>query len=195
MRTTTTPCDLIVIGASAGGIEALQGLFRALPGKLSAAILIVLHIAEGGYSNLATILSRLTDLPVADAADGDHLEHGRVYVAIADHQLTIEERRIRVLPSPKVDRYRPSIDALFRSAAEAYGPRVAGVVLSGMLQDGTAGLRHITAGGGVTIVQDPDEAAHSGMPENAIIGDHVQHTLPVREIARLLERLAAVHAD
>jgi two-component system, chemotaxis family, protein-glutamate methylesterase/glutaminase len=183
-------CDLIVIGASAGGVHALLGIFRDMPQDLMAAVLVVLHIAEGGDSNLANILSRVTKLPIANAVDHDRLEHGRAYIAIADNQLTIEKDVIRVLPTAKEGRYRPCIDALFRSAAEAYGSRVAGILLSGMLQDGTEGLRHISTAGGTTIVQDPQEAGYTGMPENAIIGGHVQYVLPVADIARLIEKMA-----
>lgn len=188
-------CDLVVIGASAGGLEALKGLLGSLPKDLDAAVLIAMHIGEGKTSILASVLTRFTALPIADAIDGQRLERGRVYVAIADHHLTIEKDIVRVLPSPKEGLYRPSIDTLFRSAAAAYGNRVVGVVLSGMLKDGTAGLVHITKGGGVSVVQDPNEALESSMPESAIVGDHVQYILPVRDIAALLVRLAAACQD
>ncbi len=184
-------CDLVVIGASAGGVMALRGLLEALPEKLDAAVLIAVHIGEGRTSILAEVLQRFTSMPMADAVDGECLEHGRVYVAVADNQLTVERGVVRVLPSPKEGPYRPCIDTLFRSAAAEYGKRVVGVVLSGMLSDGTAGLVHITQGGGVTVVQDPDEAKESSMPESAIIGDHVQYRLPVRDIAHLLVKLTA----
>ncbi len=191
MNTTKQHCDLVVIGASAGGVLALRGLLEALPEKLDAAVLIAMHIGEGRTSILAEALRRFTSMPMADAVDGERLEHGRVYVAVADNQLTVERGVVRVLPSPKEGPYRPCIDTLFRSAAAEYGKRVVGVVLSGMLSDGTAGLVHITQGGGVTVVQDPDEAKESSMPESAIIGDHVQFRLPVRDIAHLLVKLTA----
>jgi two-component system, chemotaxis family, protein-glutamate methylesterase/glutaminase len=184
-------CDLIVIGASAGGLKALQDLFGALPEHLPAAILVVVHMGAGTISERASILGRSTAMPVADAVDGEALEVGRVYIAIADHQLTIERGGVvRVKAGPKENTYRPCVDALFRSAAQVYGKRVVGVVLSGMLADGTAGLVAITAAGGVTIVQDPDEAGYRSMPESAIDGDHVQYCLPVSEIATLLQQLA-----
>jgi two-component system chemotaxis response regulator CheB len=189
------PCDLVVIGASAGGLEALRALLAALATPLPAAVLVVVHTGAGVVSRLAALLARMTTMPVADAIDGEKLEIGRIYVAVADHQLTIDRHgTVHVLTAPKERFYRPCIDVLFRSAAQAYGKRVVGVVLSGMLSDGTKGLVHITAAGGVSIVQDPDEAAHAGMPESAIIGDHVQYCLPVREIAQLLQQLA-VHGQ
>ena len=183
-------CDIVVIGASAGGIDALKGLLHDLPPTLAASLLIVMHIGAGYASQLASILKPHVALPIADAVDGQRLERGRIYVAISDHQLTIEEGVIHVLSSPKEGHYRPCIDTLFRSAAAAYGPRVVGIVLSGMLKDGTAGLRHITYGGGVSVVQDPQEALESSMPVNAIFGDHVQFILPVHKIGQLLVRLA-----
>ncbi len=189
MNETEQHRDLVVIGASSGGVLALRGLLEALPDKLDAAVLIAMHIGEGRTSILAEALQRFTSMPIADAVDGERLELGRMYVAVADNQLTVEQGIIRVLPSPKVGPYRPCIDTLFRSAAAVYGKRVVGVVLSGMLSDGTEGLIHITEGGGITVVQDPAEAKESGMPENAIIGDHVQYRLPVRDIARLLVKL------
>lgn len=184
-------CDLAVIGASAGGLEALKGLLSALPPHLDAAVLIAMHIGPGQPSILAHILQTFTAIPISNAVDGQRLEHDHIYVAIADHQLTIERGCMRVLPSPKEGHYRPCIDVLFNSAAAFYGTRVVGVVLSGLLRDGTAGLVHITKGGGVTVVQDPAEAIESSMPQSAINGDHVQYRLPVREIAGLLVKLAA----
>ncbi len=195
MNKTKQQYDLVVIGASAGGVLALRGLLEALPEKLDAAVLIAMHIGEGRTSILAEALRRFTSMPMADAVDGERLEHGRVYVAVADNQLTVERGVVRVLPSPKEGPYRPCIDTLFRSAAAEYGKRVVGVVLSGMLSDGTAGLVNITEGGGVTVVQDPDEAKESSMPESAIIGDHVQFRLPVRDIAHLLVKLTAGTQD
>ncbi len=183
-------CDIIVIGTSAGGVEALKGLLQGLPANLDASLLIAMHLGPGQTSLLASILGPALALPIADAVNGEPLKRGRIYVAIADHQLTIEKDIIHVLPSPKEGYYRPCIDTLFRSAAAAYGRRVVGIVLSGMLKDGTAGLVHITNGGGVTVVQDPHEAVQSSMPINAILGDHVQFILPVSEIGVLLVKLA-----
>ncbi|MBA3936772.1 MAG: chemotaxis protein CheB [Planctomycetes bacterium] len=195
MKKAKQHCDLVVIGASAGGVLALRGLLEALPERLEAAVLIAMHIGEGRTSILAEALQRFTSMPIADAVDGERLELGRLYVAIADNQLTVEPGIVRVLPMPKEGPYRPCIDTLFRSAAAVYGKRVVGVVLSGMLSDGTAGLVHITEGGGITVVQDPAEAKESSMPENAIIGDHVQYRLPVRDIAHLLVKLTGGSPD
>jgi two-component system chemotaxis response regulator CheB len=160
--------DIVVVGASAGGVEALMGFFSALPVDLDATILVVLHIAPYTPSNLDRILGRVTSLPVVIAKDGEPLERGRIYVATADHHLMVSEQGIRVTRGPKESRARPSIDVLFRSAAVAFGARVIGVVLSGTLDDGTAGLWAIKDHQGVACVQDPAEAMHASMSESAI---------------------------
>lgn len=178
--------DVIVVGASAGGVKALLGLFRELPATLPAAVLVVLHVGEGTHDLLDGILARASAFPVATAIDNEPLERGRAYIASPGYHLTVEKGVVRVLATAKDGLFRPSVDVLFRSAAAAYGRRVIGVVLSGTMDDGTDGLRHISAVGGVSVVQDPAESAYDGMPENAIAHDHVRYCLPVRKIARLL---------
>jgi two-component system, chemotaxis family, protein-glutamate methylesterase/glutaminase len=187
--------DVIVIGASAGGVEALLRLVRGLPPDLAAALFIVLHVSPQGTSLLPALLGRAGKLPAAHPADGAQLRHGQIYVAPPDHHLLIEAQgpqglRLRVLKGPKENRQRPAIDPLFRSAAGVCGARVVGVVLSGTLDDGSAGLVSIKRGGGVTVVQDPEDASYPGMPRNALAAVKVDHCLPVPEIARLLVRLA-----
>lgn len=163
--------DMVVVGASAGGVEALITLFRALPVDLDATILVVLHIPPYTPSQLDRVLRGVTALPVVIAKDGEPLERGRIYVATADHHLMVSQQGIRVTRGPKEGRARPSVDVLFRSAAVAFGARVIGVVLSGTLDDGTAGLWAIKDHQGAACVQDPAEAMHASMPESAI--EHV----------------------
>jgi two-component system chemotaxis response regulator CheB len=164
--------DIVVIGASAGGVEALRGFFSALPASLEAAVLVVLHIPPHTPSRLDRILAHTTSLPVAVAEDGQAIEHGQVYVASPDRHLMVTPQGIRLSRGPKEGRARPSIDVLFRSAATAFGSRVIGVVLSGALDDGTAGLWAIKDHRGTVLVQAPSEAMHASMPESAIA--HVQ---------------------
>ena len=164
--------DIVVIGASAGGVEALRGFFHALPADLPAAFLVVLHIPADTPSQLDRVLGASTLLAVKIAQDGEAISNGQVYVASADRHLMVTPQGIRLSRGPKEGRSRPSIDVLFRSAATAFGSRVIGVILSGALDDGTAGLWAVKDHQGVTLVQAPDEAMHSSMPQSAIA--HVQ---------------------
>jgi two-component system, chemotaxis family, protein-glutamate methylesterase/glutaminase len=182
--------DIIVIGASAGGLEALQRLIGGLPASLPAAVLVVLHRAPEQDSYLPLILRRAGHLPAADAWDGEGIQKGRIYVAPPDRHLLIEDGALRLVRGPKENHTRPAIDPLFRSASREFGPRVVGVILSGTLYDGTAGLFDVKRRGGVAVVQDPHEALFPGMPESAIGNVEVDHVLPAAEIARLLARLA-----
>ena len=182
--------DIIVVGASAGGVETLSRLVSDLPEDLPAAVFVVLHVGPHWTTALPRILARQTKLPLDHARDGEPIEPGRVYVARPDHHLLVERGVVRVTAGPKEDGHRPSIDALFRSAAAGFGPRVVGVVLSGTLDDGTAGLRAIHERGGLAVVQDPDDALFPGMPESALAGDYADFVVPLREIGSLLSDLA-----
>src|SRR4051794_29338505 len=159
--------DVIVIGASAGGVEALRTVVAGLPADLPAAVLIVLHVPRSGPSALPTILDRVTSLPVRPAVDGEPLRHGRVYVAPVDRHLLLIGNRIRLSRGPAENGHRPAIDPMFRSAARAFGPRVIGVVLSGSRDDGAAGLAVIADRSGMTVVQDPADALFASMPRGA----------------------------
>jgi two-component system, chemotaxis family, protein-glutamate methylesterase/glutaminase len=182
--------DIIVVGASAGGVEALSTLVGDLPEDLPGAVFIVLHMGAHSATALPRILGRRTKLPVDHPRDGEPVERSRVYVAPPDHHLLLTCGRIRVAAGPRENCHRPSVDTLFRSAAASYGPRVVGVVLSGTRDDGTAGLRAIHDRGGLAIVQDPDEALFPGMPLSALAGDAPDYVLPVGAIGELLSELA-----
>ena len=180
---------IIVLGASAGGVEALTTVISGLPKDLGAAVFVVLHISPVGLSVLPQILERAGTLPATHAADGESIRSDWVYVAPPDHHLLVRRGHVGVGRGPSEHRARPAIDPLFRSAAAAYGPQVIGVVLSGTLDDGTAGLRAINANGGVTVVQDPDDALFPGMPASAMRFSNPTHVAPIAEIPELLEDL------
>ncbi len=182
--------DIIVVGASAGGVEALIELVRGLPSDLAASSFVVLHLPPDYPSFLPEILSRVGGPPATRARDGEPIVPGRVYVAPPDHHLLVKHGRTRLVRGPRESRHRPALDPLFRSAAIAYGPRVVGVVLSGMGSDGTAGLHAIKRRGGVAVVQDPEDALFRGMPESALTYVDVDYRLPVREISGLLNELS-----
>ena len=182
--------DTIVIGASAGGVSALTTLVASLPADLPAAVLIVLHIPTDSRSLLPTILARDAALPVAHATHGEPIKRRRVYVAPPDRHLLIDGDQIKLVHGPKENLHRPSIDALFRSAARWAGPRVIGVVLTGARDDGAVGMRAIKQLGGIAIVQDPLEAAYASMPLSVMQSIKVDYSLPLSEIGPLLETLS-----
>ena len=181
--------DIVVIGASAGGVEALVALVRALPADLQAAVFVVLHIPPQSSSMLPVILDRSGPLPAQHAQDGLPIECGQIYVAPPDHHLIVERDHVRVVRGPRENRHRPAVDVLFRSAAWEYGSRVVGVVLTGTLDDGTAGLLAIKQRGGIAVVQHPDDALYPGMPRSALAHVEVDHSVPLREIGPLLATL------
>jgi two-component system chemotaxis response regulator CheB len=181
--------DLIVIGASAGGVQALQELVSQLPPELPASVLVVLHLMSAGTSVLDSILGRAGDLPATQARDGERLERGHIYCAPPDFHMLLRGPQIHLSAGPRENGHRPAIDPLFRSAARAYGPRVIGVVLTGTLDDGTDGLRLIKESGGATVVQDPDDAAYRGMPESAIEFVGPDRVVPLAELGATLFEL------
>jgi len=180
--------DIIVLGASAGGVEAISTIVAGLPRDLRAAVLVVLHVSRG-RSVLPEILTRSGRLPAVHPDDGERLQYGKIYVAPPDHHMTLERDMIRVTHGPTENGVRPAIDPLFRSAGRAYRSRVIGVVATGALDDGTAGLAAIKQGGGIAIVQDPHEAVAPSMPRSAIAAVNVDHVLPLAEIGPLLAAL------
>jgi two-component system chemotaxis response regulator CheB len=181
--------DLIVIGASAGGVQALQELVSQLPPELPASVLVVLHLMSAGTSVLDSILGRAGDLPATQARDGERLERGHIYCAPPDFHMLLRGPQIHLSAGPRENGHRPAIDPLFRSAARAYGPRVIGVVLTGTLDDGTDGLRLIKDSGGATVVQDPDDAAYRGMPESAIEFVGPDRVVPLADLGATLFEL------
>jgi two-component system, chemotaxis family, protein-glutamate methylesterase/glutaminase len=181
--------DIVVVGASAGGMEALQNLVSRLPREFPASLFVVWHLAPGAKSILPQILSKAGPLKAVHPADGDPIEPGRIYVAPNDHHMLLEKGYVRIARGPKENRFRPAIDPLFRSAAYVYGPRAVGVVLTGALDDGTAGLWTIKLRGGTAIVQEPAEALIRSMPLNALDNVAVDHKLPAAQIGELLGRL------
>lgn len=183
--------DLIVVGASAGGLEALQRLCGALPPDLNAAVLIVMHVSPYSDGLLPRVLSRSSPLPAAHPTDGDVIRKGRIYVAPPDLHMIVDGGRLRTVRGPRENHSRPAIDPTFRSAAVAYGPRVIGVILTGLLDDGTAGLMVVRGHGGDAIVQDPRTALFPGMPKNALERVPDAHVLPLEDIPQMLAKLVA----
>ena len=179
---------MVLLGASAGGVEALSSVVSGLPSDLSAAVLVVLHVPAWGTSVLPHILDRCGPLPATHAVDGEPLLNAHVYVAPPDRHLVTEVGRIRLTHAPKENGVRPSIDTLFRAAARTHGRNVVAVVLSGTLDDGTAGLLAVKVHGGVTMAQQPADAAFPSMPESAIRFVNPTHVAPAREIAALITK-------
>ena len=187
--------DIVVVGASAGGVETLIKLIEKLPADLPASVFVVLHIPPQNPSLMPGILSRSGSLKAVHPRDGEAIQQGCIYVAPPDLHLLVEQEHVHLLRGPKENRHRPAIDPLFRSAAAAYGPRVVGVVLTGSLDDGTAGLLAIKRLGGVAIVQDPEDALYPSMPLNALRHVNVDYKLPVSEIGPLITHLAYEPVD
>jgi two-component system chemotaxis response regulator CheB len=186
---------LVVIGASAGGIETLRELVAGLPRDFPAAICVVLHSSPQSPGVLGAILTRAGSLPAHNARDRERLEPGHIYVAPPDYHLVIEPGRVRVTKGPRENRFRPAIDPLFRSAAQVYGPAAIGVVLTGNLDDGTAGLWTLKQLGGTAIVQDPDDALYPSMPRSALEHVRADFTVRLAELPSLLIRLTSVELD
>jgi two-component system, chemotaxis family, protein-glutamate methylesterase/glutaminase len=187
--------DVIVIGASAGGLQALMELVKGFPPDLPAAVFVVMHMTPYHSSTLPQILARSGPLPAVHAEHGLPIVPGRIYVAPPDHHLLVREGVMELTRRARENRTRPAVDPLFRTAARAYGPRVAGVILSGTQGDGTVGMMVIKGYGGVTLVQDPEEVLYSGMVRRAIEYAEVDHVLPVREISSRLATLARKEKD
>ena len=178
--------DIIVIGASAGGLKVFETIVSQLPSNLPAAVFIVWHLSPDYPSLLPEILARQTPLPVKHARGKEPIRPGHIYVAPPNHHMLVEWGNVRLSRGPKENRFRPAIDVLFRSAALAYGQRVIGVVLTGSLDDGAAGLYAIKQQGGIAVVQDPTDALHSSMPMAAMKAVEVDYCVPCIEIGALL---------
>ena len=182
--------DIIVVGASAGGVEALTRLVGGLPADLPASVFVVLHVPAYGASVLPSILARNGPLPARHPADGEEIKPGTIYVAPPDFHLLVDRGRVRLSRGPRENGHRPSVDPLFRTAARSYGRRVVGVVLSGSLDDGSSGLMTIKRRGGMAVVQDPEDALYYGMPRSAMEAVAVDRVLPIAAIGPALAELA-----
>ena len=179
-----------MIGASAGGVDALQKVVSQLPAGFPAAVFVVVHLYSRAPSFLPEILSRAGSLPAVQAAEGDVIEPGRIYVVAPDRHLVIERNHLHLSSGPKEQHQRPCINVTLRTAAMAYGERVAGLILTGRLDDGTAGLGEIKRRGGIAVVQNPEGALFPSMPLSALRDIEVDYTLSLEDIGPLLRRLA-----
>ena len=181
--------EIVAIGGSAGSMEALKSVIGKLPGDFGAAVFVTIHLSPRAKSHLPEVLGRVSQIPVVAARDGQAVSNGTIYVAVPDRHLLVAENHIHLTRGPKEGLHRPSINVTFRSAAGAYGNKVVGVLLSGMLDDGASGLWDIAKRDGVAIVQDPDEAEFPSMPMSALQDVAVNYVSKVNDIAPLLTRL------
>jgi two-component system chemotaxis response regulator CheB len=186
--------DIIVIGGSAGATQPLKQILSRLPPDLPAAVFVVLHIPAQGIGILSTVARSAGPLPVRQAENGMEIEPGQIYLAAPDHHLLLSRDRVLLGRGPRENLVRPAIDALFRSAAIAYGPRVIGVLLSGLLSDGAAGLNAIKRCGGIAVVQEPTDAISDEMPRRAMEETTVDLCVPGATMGDVLSELAREQA-
>lgn len=187
--------DIVVIGGSGGSFQPLKEIASRLPADFPGAIFVAVHLAPNSPSMLAEHISHWGPLPAIQAVDGDAIRARCIYIARPDHHLTIEGGRVRVLRGPRENRHRPAIDPLFRTAAREFGPRVVGIILSGMDDDGSAGLLAVRQLGGVAIAQDPASAQYDEMPRRAIEYARPQYILRPADIAPTLVKLVDTALD
>jgi two-component system chemotaxis response regulator CheB len=180
------PGTLLLLGASAGGVQALSEVVKELPGDLPAAVFAVLHVSPYGRSAMPAILSRCGSLPAVHPQDGEAIRRGCIYVAPPDLHLVVEPGTVRLSRGPSENGFRPAVDVLFRTAARSYGTRVVAVILTGNLDDGTAGLAVVKRQGGIAVVQDPKDADYPGMPASAVRNVDIDYVLPLSEIPGVL---------
>ena len=178
--------DIVVIGASAGGIEAVRQIASQLRQDIPAAVFVVVHLSPDSSGLLPTILNRRSRVPAHQPEDKETIEPGQIYVAAPDRHMMLEAGRVRMSRGPKHNRHRPAIDLLFRTAARNFGERVIGVVLTGFLDDGSSGLLAIKNAGGVAIIQSPEDAEVAFMPRNALQQVEPDYCVPLREIGQLI---------
>jgi two-component system chemotaxis response regulator CheB len=183
---------IVVIGTSSGGLKAIQFLVARLPGDFQAPVIVVQHRRKDSDSGLCRFLSQHSRLPVVEPDDKDPIENGHVYLAPHDYHLLIEGESFALSVDPPVAFARPSIDLLFETAAEEYGPRVIGVVLTGSNKDGAKGLAKIKSRGGLTLVEDPVYANYPQMPRAALDACSVDWVLPLQKMVPLLEQLTTM---
>lgn len=181
--------DIVVVGTSAGGVDSLTALAHQLPADFPAAVLAVIHIPPYTPSYLDETIGRSCSLKVCTGRDGQRITAGHFYLAPPDQHMLVEDRRVLLTRGPHENRVRPAVDPLFRSAGVAHGPRVIGVILTGALDDGAAGLAAIKRCGGTAIVQDPQDAAYPDMPRNAMRAVQPDHVVPLDRMGALLAEL------
>lgn len=186
--------DIIVIGLSAGGLEELILITKSLPSDFKGSLFVVHHMPAYGSNHLKEILECKTSIPVSMPKNRDKIKAGHIYVSTADYHMILQYDQILIEKGPKENRFRPSIDVLFRSAAYVYGSRVIGLILSGMLNDGSSGLWTIHRLGGITIVQNPETSAFPEMPLNAMEYTEIDHILDSDQIAPILVTLSGLIA-
>jgi two-component system chemotaxis response regulator CheB len=182
--------DIIAIGGSTGALDALKHIFAGFPADLPAAVFVVRHVASDSRDMLAGILDAAGPLAVKTATEGDIIENGHAYIAPAGYHLLVDSGLIKLGHGPRENMARPAVDPLFRSVALTYGPRVIGVVLTGLLDDGASGLAAIKRCNGITVVQDPADAEADSMPLSALSACAVDYRAPAAKMARLLAQLA-----
>ncbi|HEY1477932.1 MAG TPA: chemotaxis protein CheB, partial [Chthoniobacterales bacterium] len=185
--------DIVVIGGSAGSLEPLKNIVGGLPADFPGSIFVVIHVSANSPGLFDEYLAQCGSLPASHPRDQEAIHGGHIYLARPDYHLTLEPGTIRIRRGPRENRHRPAIDPLFRTAARVYGPRVIGIVLSGLRDDGSAGLYAIKQRGGVVIVQDPNDAPFEEMPRRALEYSSPHYILPASEIPPNLIKLA--HAD
>jgi two-component system chemotaxis response regulator CheB len=190
MNEDSSAVDVVAVGASAGGVEALTRLAQGLPENLPYAVLVALHMPVSGPSVLARILDRHGTLPAVTASHGAVVRAGKVYVAVPNRHLLLDGDRLAVSAGPTENGHRPAINALFRSVALSRGTRGVGLLLSGVLDDGVLGLAAIRSRGGTTLVQDPADALFPGMPLNALEADVVDQQVTAADVGELLVKLS-----
>jgi two-component system chemotaxis response regulator CheB len=185
----SAPHGVVVVGASAGGVEALTQFAAGLPSDIPYAILVTLHMPPNAPSVLAKIIDRHAPLPAKTAIDGEPLEAGRIYVAAPDRHLLLHDHEVVLSEGPTENGHRPAINALFRSAALHFGPHAIGVVFSGVLDDGVLGAAAIRSRGGITVAQRPDDAQFPALPQNAIDAGVIDHQVAAADAGTLIKQL------
>jgi two-component system chemotaxis response regulator CheB len=186
--------DIIAIGGSLGSFAAIKQICRELPADFAATLFIVIHVGAEGKNRLADIFDAQSAISVSTAVDGERIRPGHAYVAPADHHLLVIDDVVKLGRGPRENMARPAIDPLFRSVGVSFGPRAIGVVLTGMLNDGAAGLADFKRCGGITVVQNPSDALAQDMPLGALRASDVDYRAPVSDIAGLLVQLAKEEA-